>query len=224
MKMRSRITCAIVALSGILAGSAAKGDQIMFDALVPLQSTNFNTSVDLPKFDTNLGTLDKVTIMLQGFVEGRAQFESLDSEPATIDMTLAAQITLQRPDLSILAVTLPLVMTTDNASAFDSIIDFGGTSGKTYDDLSASDSEMFMSVDPADLLLFSGPGLINLPVAALGASTGSGAGNLLLQFTTSASADVKVIYDYTIPEPATAGLVGLGLLGFARRSRRRVIG
>lgn len=213
---------AVVAVVALSAVPVAKADSIMFSDNVSLQSTNFTSSVSVPKFDPMLGTLNKVTLKLAGHVEGMAQFESLDADPATIDMQLAAQIVLQRPDMSMLVVTLPLIMTTDNVLAFDGVIDFGGTSGKSYPMLSADDMNTVMTMSAMDLALFTGPGNIMLPVVATGASTGSGAGNLLLQFATSASANVMVTYDYTVPEPTTAGLLGLGAVAAMRRNRRKL--
>ncbi|OWY71265.1 hypothetical protein B7486_11760 [cyanobacterium TDX16] len=218
--MRIIKALAVVAVVAMSTVSAAQADTIMFSDNVALQPTNFMTSVTLPKFDPSLGTLDKITLKLSGHVEGMAQFESLDADPATVDMELAAQIKLQRPDLSTLVITLPLVMTTDNVTAFDGLIDFGGTSGKSYPLLTADDVDSVMTMSMMDLALFTGPGNIMLPVMATGASTGSGAGNLLLQFSTSASANVMVTYDYTVPEPATASLLGMGAFAAVRRRRR----
>jgi hypothetical protein len=222
--MRLKTCCCALVLTALTAATGvAKADQVTFMASVPLGPTNYNSSVSVSKFDPALGILNKVTFMLTGHVEGSAAFESLDAEPALVEMELAAEITLQRPDLSTLVVALPLVATSDNASAFDGLIDFGGASGKSYAGLANTVSEMSMSMNPLDLLLFTGPagmpGNITLPVVAEGASTGSGAGNLLLQFATSASADVKVTYEYTVPEPATAGLTGLLGVGLLRRRR-----
>lgn len=214
------ITLAVFASLALFPVSQATADTIMFSDSVALQPTNFNSSVSVPKFNPALGTLTKVIFELSGHVEGQAKFESLDASPTTISMQLAAQVKLQRPDLSSLVVALPLAMTMDNASAFDGLMDFGGTSGKTYPALAGNDNEMSMTTAPLDLALFTGMGNIMLPVMATGASTGSGAGNLLLQFSTSASANVMVTYDYTVPEPATAGLLGLGALASVRRRRR----
>jgi hypothetical protein len=139
-------------------------------------------------------------------------------------MDLAAILRLQRPDLSNLVVTIPVVSTVDNASAWDGVSDYAGTSGKTYANISASDSDFATTSSAGDKALFTGVGFISLPVEANGASTGSGAGNLLLQFQTLASASARVTYDYTaVPEPSSllALMSGLGgLMGFAIRRRR----
>ena len=188
-----------IALIGI-AGSALSAT-VEYTDTVDLTITNWNDSVSFPLFDPALGTLLSVSFDLGGHVEGSARFESLDAAPTTVTMNLAAEIDLQRPDLSSLVTVLPLVATSDDVSAFDGVIDFLPTSGKTYDMLSADDMESSTTTNGTDLALFTGVGSIDLPCSAHGASTGSGAGNLILQFSTSASADVRVIYEYDAAVP-----------------------
>ncbi len=179
------------------------GDTLEYTDDISLMTTNWSGMMSFPQFDPALGTLNSVTVELGGHVEGDAKFESLDAEPATVVMNLAAEIELQRPDNSPLAVVVPLVETTDNVTAFDGTIDFLGDSGRTYEGLSGDDMETEMTTLPSDLALFTGTGNIDLPAVASGASTGSGAGNLILQFATSASSNAKVIYDFT-PAPLGA--------------------
>jgi hypothetical protein len=203
-----------------LSAASAQAATISYNDSIPLSSTNWNSSVSIPLFNPGLGTLTSIDFYLEGYVEGSAKFESLDAAPATITMNLAANINLQRPDLSNLAVVLPLAATIDNVTAHDGVIDFGGTSGKTYPMLSDLDSTTTSSPPPlSDLVLFTGIGNILLPVSAMGSSSGSGAGNLLQQFNTSASAFVEVTYHYDVPEPATISLLGLGALALIRRRR-----
>jgi hypothetical protein len=222
--MRNLLVAAGIVL---LASTPATAATISFSDSIPLASTSWSSSVTVSKFDPSLGTLNSITFELDGHVEGGAKFESLDSSPTTVTMNLTADIELQRPDTSTIVITTPLVQTVDSVTAYDSVLDFGGTSGKTYAGLSADDSDSAVSPPPAsDLVLFTGLGNITLPVEAKGASSGSGAGNLILQFNTSASADVKVTYDYEpIPEPSTLGLLSMGIMGLLahlwRRHRRR---
>ena len=115
------------------------------------------------------------------------------------------------PDLSTLVVTLPVATTTDNVTAFDGTIDFGGTSGRTHPGLSANSANGRCSSTAADMALFTGAGNIVLPCAGTCASHGSGAGNLILQFQTLASASAQVTYYYsqciTPTKPTTWGAV-----------------
>ncbi len=210
------------ALLGMIFWAAPSVDagQISYSATAPLTATDFETSLTIPKFDPNLGVLDKVTISLTGQVAGNAMFESMDSEASIVTMQLAAQIELSRPDMTSLVAVLPMVTTVDNASPFDSVIDFVGPSGKSHLGLGAASTVMSMTTSPADLALFTGPGTISLPLTAMGTSSASGAGNLLLLFNTFASAEAEITYDYTLPEPSTCCLLCIGALLVRRRTRR----
>jgi hypothetical protein len=212
-------------LLGIVALAAcavsARASTISYTDTISIQRTTWASSVSVPQFDPALGTLDSIQFSLTGYVTGAARFESGDSEPATVEMTLNAKITLLKPDLTTLIVVPPLVQTSDNVSAFDGVLDFAGTSGRSYDNLSAqqSDTNFLSSPSQADLTAFVGTGNVVLPVTAEGISHGSGAGNLTLLFLTNAGATVSVEYDYHVPEPGSLGLLAVGCVALIGRRR-----
>ncbi len=224
MKKHTGIKSFCFSIVGFLAlGTVVHADMESHSASIPLQTTNWDINLaPIPLFDPSLGTLNSVEFMLTGEIEGDLRWESLDAAPTTVDLKLQATITLQRPDNSVLVVTIPVANISDPVSAFDGLIDFGGTSGGEMLGLMASTTESFTTFDAADLALFTGVGNIVLPVSAEGTSTGSGAGNLLLQFNTDAGAGVIVKYNFTpIPEPSTALLVVGGLVGVGLVLKRR---
>lgn len=217
MRSREVLVAGFTAVSISLAASA---DTISYMDTIPLQSTNWVNSVSIPKFNPALGFLDSIELKLKGNVEGSIEFESLDAGPATVTTSLAAMIQLKRPDNSLITAVTPNFNTSDNVTAFDGVIDFGGGSGRSYFDLNAMELSTYDSPPPlSDLALFTGVGNILLPVQATAVSTAGGAGNLLAAFVTNAGATVMVTYNYTIPEPATMGLMSLGALGLLRRRR-----
>jgi hypothetical protein len=117
----------------------------------------------------------------------------------------------------------PSVSNTDSISAFDGVIDLGGTSGRYRPDLTATSVEsLYLSAISDDLSGYVGPGLLNVTTTTTGNSSGRGAGNLVLMFQTAASAVVRVTYEYTpVPEPSSLLAISLGAFGLAGYARYR---
>ncbi|MBN2377995.1 MAG: choice-of-anchor E domain-containing protein [Sedimentisphaerales bacterium] len=185
---------------------------------ISLTATNWSDVVTVPKFDPALGVLQSIVFDMEAMVNGVAGFENRDDNSATITLELIAIVTLKNPGGGNLLVTIPTASVTETVAFYDDNLDFTGSSGRTYSDLTDSETETFTSFAPADLALFTGLGDINLDVSAKGASSASGSGNLVLFFSTLASADITVNYLY-IPEASTIFILVLGGVIVFRRPK-----
>lgn len=199
-------------------------DQISYSDAAPLMLTNWNQTLTLPKFDPNLGTLTSVLLKLTGEVNGSASFESTNPLPTDVTTIFNADITLMRPDNSVLLMTSPKSSVTVPVGGYDGIIDFMGPSGRMIPEVKDSLMTMVQFDQPlsvSDQTLFVGAGeFLDLPVRAVGRSRGTGSGNLLMLFRTSAAATAEITYVFTpIPEPASAMTLALGVAMLIRRRR-----
>lgn len=230
MKIWKAAVCAAAMAQAAAAGAV---QTVTYRSSVqPLTSTNFASSLALPLFDASLGTLRSVHISLTGSVDGNVRVESMDMGPALLTTTLGATLTLRRPGAGpAIVVTLPTITNLFAASAFDGNIDFAGTSGRSWTGLFATATNAATLTGAADLLAFTGAGSMIAPLTGTGASSASGAGNLLAMFQTRAGAFADISYAYdapaapisAVPEPQTwvTMIVGFGMVGWAVRRRRR---
>ncbi|BFT30726.1 hypothetical protein D210916BOD24_19020 [Alteromonas sp. D210916BOD_24] len=210
----------------IASSSMANAALINQSATITQQSTNFATNLVFDLFD--LGPefdLTKISFSIDGDVFGTANVESLDATASTINISLAVTLTLFDLTNSPLVISIPLFAQQFNATAFDGVIDFGGTSGATFANLNASQGVTEEYTDAATLSAFTGPGTITLGFTAAGSSSANGAGNIVTQFATQASGDVSIVYEYQsaeVAEPSLIALFGLGLIavGGIRRSKK----
>jgi len=213
--MRKWIKVALVATIGVAPATASVGASISHGASVPLTSTDFTSSMALPKFDTSMGILTGISIRVDATVFGSIGVENLTPGPASISYSLEALIRLEKPDHSLFAEVLPLFPLSDDFDAFDGILNFEGQSGETHRDVAASSTET-VDVSPGDFAFFEGAGSISLPLIGRG-SAPAPQGFRFFEIT-AAGADVTVTYSYTptsqdIPEPAPLAVALFGMLG-----------
>ncbi len=186
---------------------------------------------DLPlsiqQFDSSLGTLNSVYLDFTGDLTGNAGFENTGSGEAIITVKLRAEIDLANANFD-LAPPFPIFPESDETytvTAFDGIVDFGGTSGMTVAGLTATGSIPTITfTDAADLAVFTGTGYLDFLFSAIAESGVTGSGNMASFVTTLAKANLTVTYNYddlqTVPEPSA--LLGIGLFaGIGVLSQRK---
>ncbi|MBP8267518.1 MAG: PEP-CTERM sorting domain-containing protein [Zoogloea sp.] len=212
----------LLALALIAAAGGANAAVVSFSDSFGLATTDWSHNLSLQQFDATLGTLNSVTFNFGGQVSSIFRVESLDAAPATVNANASGNLIFGGP----ISQTLNISGSTSQAvTAFDGAIDFGGTSGAIIGPVVGTDSDSLSLI--SGLAAFIGSGTYDINVAAHGASSASGAGNLISQINTEAMANITVTYDYTarppvtVPEPTSMALVGLGALGLAAIRRRK---
>ena len=234
--MKKRILISFGISLSMMAGMSAEGfDQITQNGSFSLQSTNWNSTAALDKFDGTVGTLLSVELSLFGNIEANAGYENLAAASNDIVLESAASIYGEVLGTSVpfdLTITPNHLGTFNGVPSFDGTPDFSGTSGQLLLGLtgSASDSLSTTSFHPvveAIVLpnfidadgMAGGLDTLMLEIEASGSSYATDSqGNVASMFQTTAAASYELIYTYetgevsAVPEP---GALLLALLGLA---------
>ncbi|RIK37536.1 MAG: hypothetical protein DCC55_23945 [Chloroflexi bacterium] len=175
--------------------TAAKAADNIITREIPLTATDFVSPVAVPKFNTQLGALQRVEISFSSRLEGSVRFESLDASETLVTTEMAGWLELIGPDGVTLASANPRTSRSILLAPFDGALDYSGLSGGVFPQLVAADlAETTVLDTPEELALFSGPGQIQMTVKASGSVSGQGGGNLSLVYDTAASATITVKY------------------------------
>lgn len=196
-----------VVLLAVAAAAPAHAASVTHTATFPISPYIFGGSshtfpaAAVPKFDLAGQCLTSVCVKLDGSITGLIAFENYQNFPVVVNAAIEAGITLQRPDLTTIVAVQPIYSVTDSLPIYDNVLDYGGTSGRTYNNVGSADADSLCLSTNADLALFSGAGTINLPGFATDLSSQTGASSWSLG--ERAYATITVTYNYsTCPVPA----------------------
>jgi protocatechuate 3,4-dioxygenase beta subunit len=162
----------------------------------PAAQTDYSVSGIVGQFDPSLGTLVSVSITNSGSITSDIQVENTStSSSSLINGTVGGSLTLTGPNgLSILT-NLSQYAGSYSATAYDGHLDFSGTSGDDFGSKTANGTNT-ITLSGNDLTAFIGTGSVQLTENAVATSHATGGGNLVVSASSTATAQVTVVYHY----------------------------
>ncbi len=198
---------------------AAQAAVVSYSTPLVMETTEINQTHTIDQFDASLGTLNSVTVTLDGRVLSTASLLNEAAQTQIFGFVSTENFFLTGPGSIFQTFQAPLFSHAPSPIGSGEVIDLG-----TKD---LSDSLTFSATD---LAAFIGTGSVDFTcTTAISNTQTGGGGNILIQQQTTAGCGLTVVYDYTqgqdpgtVPEPGSLALLGVAALGaFAARRRRR---
>ena len=202
IRSHTRVLLALLALG--LAAITSAAHTVTFVASVPLQATDWSTTLTVPQFNPAVGALSGGTVEVRDSLVHKIEYENTSpSSGSTFSDSTYVTVNVMRPASTALVAAVARLYKTGTVGTYDGLIDYAGTSGVTFDGLVDYATSSSTTTAPADLALFTGTGTISLPCQASAYFLfGYSGGNAHYRLTTQAAAYVAVTYTYNRVTPA----------------------
>ena len=202
---RSFGIAAALAAAGVASAQTVTGTTTVGGSL-PFASTDWNSSIVVPKFNNPLVRLDKVQIKFHGIDKGSVRIENQDegiAQPYSVN--IAYSLLLGDAAGNPLLLIHPMAYAKSGSlPVYDGTTDFGGTSGFSVLDLQSEDTGTATLTAAGDVAAFVGTGSLGLPVNAMADAQIIASANVAKSVRNQSAADVQVVYTYSYT-PAKVG-------------------
>lgn len=210
------------AVVGVALAADVNAATLTFSDTFGLATTNWTHLLGARQFDSALGTLGSATFEFSNEVVQHFKAENLAANAATLAPVAGAQFQFRNSTMTLLTTTLVRAGAAFDATAFDAINDFAGTSGKDFGDLTVTANGIITLAGSA-LAGLTGTGTLGsagYDVVFMGGGSFNPTNNLLNErISTHGRYNLLVTYDYTplsvntVPEPGSMALFALAMAG-----------
>lgn len=215
---RLSILFAVLALS-----SGAFAAEVGFTATIPSSPADFNTTISFDPFDSSLGTLTGISILLSSTADMSLDITNTGgTDPVNIYGGAGISVMVGSPDgTQPLVIVFPSFLVGSVGTPYSLYV------GAPYNTSGTASDSATGTVDAMWFSAFTGSDPVVLPVSATVSSTLTqvGTGSYTPSLAGSANARITLVYTYDeppseTPEPAAFMLFGSGLLGLGYWRRR----
>lgn len=161
------------------------------------QTTDWQLSKTVEKFNPDLGTLTSIEITVTGSVTSDISVENTSlTSASSVTATVSGTLTLTGQGLANMVISPTANAGSHNLAIYDGTLNFTGPSAWAFGSNTASGNKSTTITDPNVLAQYQGTGTVSFGMSASATSQASGGGNLVTAISTSAQGDVTVKYNY----------------------------